>query len=50
MKNPPEIPEEPPKEALGHAFLEIAIGGGDDPQVGGARDVFAQTLIFPLLQ
>src|SRR5436305_1420539 len=36
--------------ALGDALFEVAAGGGDDPHLGAACDIFAHALIFLLLE
>ncbi len=38
------------KHSFGDALFQIAIGGGDDADIGLSRDVFAEPLVFALLQ
>src|ERR1035441_1098515 len=39
-----------PEGALRDAALEVAVGRGQQPHIGETRDVFAQPLVFALLQ
>ena len=38
------------EQPLHHAFLQIAIGRGNDAQIGRARDIFPQPFVFAFLQ